>query len=216
MNKTLKTISGFTMVTLLFMGACQNKPKESQDEEPTEPEVFESPKQIISIAEADSLFVNYKQRRAKSILEFETAMQDPEAKPFIPTQFVTFNLEVVKNYIAYVEQEAYKAGTTVDSLRLYLGNYGDTQQGWKKKRRNTVFILPAAEAEGGYGGIFIGDDGKAKLIRNLFNGGKDGQDGEPRSKASFMPTFNTSLVPPGGGSLVLNIGGIAPPPRGDF
>ncbi|NKI33080.1 hypothetical protein [Croceivirga thetidis] len=212
MKKTLKTISGFAMVTLLLMGACQEKPKESKDEEPMEEtEVLVTPKQIISIDQADSLFVNYKRRRANSIQKFEMGLQDEGDKPFEPTQFVTFNLEVVKNYIAYVEQEAYKAGTTVDSLRLYLGNYGNTEKGWKKKRRNTVFIVPAAEAEDGYGGIYIGEDGKAKLIRNLFNGG---QEGEPRQKASLLPSFNTSLY--NGGSLILNRGDAGPPPFGDF
>lgn len=211
MKKTLKTMMGSAMA-LLFAFACVQQPKEPKDEQPMEPTKVDPPKQLISIAEADSLFVNYKQRRAESIMKFETAMQDEGDKSFVPTQFATFDLQVIKDYIAYVEQEAGDAGVKVDSLRFYLGNYGDTQRGWKKKRRNTVFILPAAKTDDGYGGIYIGDDGKAKLIRDLFNGG---QEGEPKQEASFMPTFNTSLMQ-SGGSLVLNDANNGPPPFGDF
>ena len=213
MKKTLKAISGIAMATLLFMGACQEKPQKSRDEQPMEPKVVDAPKQIISLADADSLFVNYEKRRAGIISKFEMGLQDDDAKPFVPTQFVSVDIDVLKQYIAFVEQEAVKGGTKTDSLRIYLGNYGDTKRGVKKRRRNTVFILPAAQAEGGYGGIYIGDDGKAKLIRNFFKGG---QEGEPRSKASFMPNFNTSLMQPGGGSLILNDMGSDPPPTGDF
>lgn len=213
MKKTLKIISGFAMVTLLLMGACVEKSEKPKDEPPAAPEIVYAPKQIISLADADSLYENYSKRRTECVMNFEMGMQDDDDKPFVPTRFVSFDLDVIKNYIAYIEQEAKKGGTKVDGLRIYLGNYGDTEKGWKKKRRNTVFIVPEAEAEGGSGGIYIGKDGEAKLIRNLFNAG---QESEPRSKASFMPSLNTNLVQPGGKSLTLNFGQGGPPPTGDF
>ncbi|GGG51556.1 hypothetical protein GCM10011414_21430 [Croceivirga lutea] len=211
--KNFKSTLGFLSL-LLFVTSCQEKPKENTagEEENTPPtaEVM-APKQLISLDKADELFKNYKQRRAESIMKFETEMQEAGDKAFVPTQFVTFDINVMKDYIAFVEQEAKKGGTTVDSLRIYLGNYGDLEKGWKKKRRNTVFVVPAAKAEGGYGGIYIGDNGKALLMSNFF---KKEEDDEPKSEASFIPNFNSFLY--GNGSLILNDANNHPPPYGDF
>lgn len=213
MKKTT-TFFGLCAIALLLTVACKEKRQETK--KPTgevTDAMVKAPKQIISLAEADSLYLNYKKRRVSSIYAYETAMQDANAKPFIPTQFVTFNLDVLKNYITYIEQQAKKGGTTVDSLRIYLGNYGDTQQGWKKKRRNTVFMLPAAKAENGYGGIYIGADGTAKLISNYF---KNPLEKATKAEAALLPTLNSNLIQPGGTSLILNRNGADPPPPSDF
>ena len=200
----------------LILSSCQEQKKENPQKlmQEVEEVVFEAPKQIISLEEADSLFVNYKKRRAANIIEMEAAYQE-DKKPFIPTQFVSFDIEVLKDYIGYVEQEAKKGGVKADSLRIYLGNYGKKER--KNARRNTVFIVPAAEVDGDYGGIFIGDNGKAELIRNWIKEQQKGMhDGDQKEKASFFPNFSSSPALYNGGSLTLNRGGTAPPPYGDF
>ena len=215
MKNTSKVFWSF-LALAIFITACQEQPKnENQDATTEEPKevVFEAPKQIISLAEADSLFVNYKDRRAANIIKMEAEYQE-DGKPFVPTQFVSFDIEVLKEYIGYVEQEAKKGGVKADSLRIYLGNYG--QKSKKEPRRNTVFILPAAEVNGDYGGIFIGTDGKAQLVRNWIKKQQNGgQEGEPKSKASLLPSLSSPSLY-NNTSLTLNFGNGGPPPNGDF
>ena len=209
----LKAFGAGCLLSVL-LSACNETPK--QDAEPAlltqEMENIDTPKEIISLDEAKTLCENYENRRIPSIMKFEMA-ENASEETFVPVQFVAFKLETLKTYIKYVEQEAKKAKVTPDSLRVYLGNYG--KEG-VDPNRNTVFVLPTAKVGNDYGGFYIGDNGEAKLIRDYWprqeNGG---QEGEPRSKASFFPTFNASLMQ-GGGSLIMNRGQSGPPPYGDF
>jgi len=206
-NVTLVLLS----IALIAMGACNEQPKKDGEPEMITEEVeeVEAPEEIISLDEAKTLCENYENRRIPSIVKLEMEEND-DGEKFIPTQFVAFNLETLKTYIKYVEQEAQKAKVAPDSLRIYLGNYG--KEG-RDPNRNTVFVLPTAKIGDDYGGFYIGTDGQAKLIRDYWP--KGGQEGEPKSKASFVPNFNASLMQ-GGGSLVMNRGNSGPPPHTDF
>lgn len=211
-NKLFWSFLGLTVV----LTSCQEQPKKENPATiaaQAEQVIYEAPKQIISLEEADSLYVNYKDRRATNIVEMEAEYQE-DKKPFVPTQFVTFDIEVLQNYLNYVQQEAEKGGVKADSLRIYLGNYGTKSK--KNTRRNTVFMLPAAEVDGDYGGIFIGSNGKAQLVRNWIKEQNSNEDSDVKSKASFFPSLKPTPVMQGGGSLTLNRGGQAPPPNGDF
>lgn len=213
LNLTKAGIGSLT-IALILLAACN--PQSKKEAEPAmtqEVEEVDPPKEIISLDEAKELCENYENRRVPNIIKFEMAESGSEEK-FVPTQFVAFKLETLKTYIKYVEQEAQKAKVAPDSLRIYLGNYG--KEG-RDPNRNTVFVLPTAQVGSDYGGFYIGEDGQAKLIRNYWpkDGENGGQEGEPKSKASFMPTFSTSLMQ-GGGSLVMNRGSSGPPPYGDF
>ncbi|NJB37376.1 hypothetical protein [Croceivirga sp. JEA036] len=217
LNGGLTTTWGTLFLAMLFVASCAETPKKEKtpeqekitEQEPTT-KMVSAPKQIISIEEADQLFTNYTERRANAILKMELAEQAAEEKEFVPTRFVTFDINVLKEYIAFVEQEGKKGGTQVDSLRVYLGNYGKNKESWKKKKRNTVFFVPAAKTAEGYGGIFIGDLGKAMLIRDFFASDQD----TPQQKASLLPSF--APAPPQSQSLILNVGEGGPPPRPDF
>ncbi|PIB30545.1 hypothetical protein [Maribacter sp. 4G9] len=213
----MKTISSrfllFMALATLFT-ACQENPKKESQEMEAQEITYEAPKQIISLVEADSLYVNYKKRRARIIEQMETESH-PDGKPFVPTQFVSFDINVLKEYIGYVEQEAKKGGTTADSLRIYFGNYGNTSKKYPKK--NTVFLLPTATVNKDYGGIFIDSEGKAKLIRDWVNEQLDeGLKGNQRSEASILPSFSSTSSLQGGKSLTLNFGQGGPPPKTDF
>ena len=206
---------GFLAMALIFLGACNPQPKkEAEPEMASEPiEDVDAPKEIISLDKAKELCENYENRRIPIIKEFEAANNGSNGN-FTPVQFIAFDLETIKNYVKYVEQEASRAKVKPDSLRIYLGNYGEEG---RDPNRNTVFILPTAKVGENYGGFYIEDNGQAKLIRDYWPKANDegGQEGEPRSKASFMPSFNTTLMQ-GGGSLVLNFGQGGPPPHTDF
>jgi hypothetical protein len=191
--------------------------KQNQEKPPTEvkEEVLTAPKQIISLEEADSLYENYKNRRAAFIEKMELESQ-PDENPFEPTQFISFDIKVLENYLKYVKQEANKGGTEADSIRIYLGNYGNTSRRYLNK--NTVFLLPTAEVDGAYGGIFIDTEGKAKLVRDWIASqqGDNSKEGREKSEASFIPKTTVTPVMHGGTSLTLNRGNGGPPPKTDF
>ncbi len=198
---------------LVLLASCNQQPKKAEPGEGDNEIVKEvsTPEDIISLDEAKKYCENYERRRIPSIVKFETAQSDSDEK-FVPTQFIAFNLDSLKNYIAYVEQEAKKVNVAPDSLRIYLANYG--KEG-RDPNRNTLFILPTAKVGGDYGGFYIDGD-EAKLIRNFWPKDENGgQNEEPRSKASFVPNFNTSLFQ-GSKSLIFNYGGSGPPPKMDF
>lgn len=191
--------------------------KQNQEKPPTEvkEEVLTAPKQIISLEEADSLYENYKNRRAAFIEKMESENQ-PDENPFKPTQFISFDIEVLENYLKYVKQEAKNGGTEADSIRIYLGNYGNTSRRYPNK--NTVFLLPTAHVDGAYGGIFIDAEGKARLVRDWIASqqGDNSKEGREKSEASFIPKTNAAPVVQGGTSLTLNRGNGGPPPKTDF
>jgi hypothetical protein len=211
MKNTCKFLT-FIAFAVLFT-ACQEAQKKQNQEEKNIKVEYKAPKQIISLEEADSLYVNYKKRRTPAIIALESENQD--GKPFVPTEFVSFDIEVLKDYIGYVEQEAKNGGTKADSIRVYLGNYGNRSK--KYKRKNTVFMLPTASVNGDYGGIYIDDAGNAKLVRNWVNEQQNGTvKGQQKAEASIVPTFSSLPNLQGGKSLALNFGNGGPPPKQDF
>ncbi|MEM8928664.1 MAG: hypothetical protein AAGC45_10705 [Bacteroidota bacterium] len=215
LNFSRLTVGFLITAVLLVLGGCNPQPKKEAEPEKMDQEVgeVEAPEGIISLDEAKELCQNYEIRRIPGIKNFEAAQTNAEGK-FIPTQYVTFDLETIRQYLDYLEQEAKRANVVPDSLRIYLGNYGNKG---KDPNRNTVFILPTAEIGKGYGGFYIDNEGQAKLIRNYWpkEGENGDRDGESKSKASFVPTFNASLMQ-SGGSLVMNRGSAGPPPFADF
>ena len=159
---------------LVLLASCNPQTKKAEPSERDNEIVKDvsAPEDIISLDEAKKYCENYERRRVPSIVKFETAQSDSDEK-FAPTQFIAFNLDSLKNYIAYVEQEAKKVNVAPDSLRIYLANYG--KEG-RYTNQNTVFILPTTKVGGDYGGFYIDGD-EAKLIRNFWpkdeNGGQD-------------------------------------------
>lgn len=207
MKTAQRWVLAFSVILFLAISSCEEKPKEEKEKpEHKEPEMVKVPDGIISLGEAKLLCDNYETRRLSTIKEFELA-QNPE-KEFVPTQFINFDLKTIKKYIKYVERKAKKAKVKPDSLRIYLGNYG---MDGKDPNKNTIFMLPTAEINGEHGGFYIGADGKGKLIRNYWPKTKEGNE---KSKASFLPSFNMSLYQDG--SLILNDGHNGPPPPSDF
>ena len=209
--KNIKNLWMFFTLFILFSSCEEKQEKKSEDEVGS---TFEAPEQIISLEEADSLFLNYQNRRIPHIAKEEAQYQE-NGKPFVPTQFISYDINVLKEYIGYIEQEAKKGGAKADSIRIYLGNYGTRSN--KYERKNTVFLLPTAEVNGEYGGIFIDDDGKAKLVREWASEIQNpGQGINQKSEASILPSISSVPSLQGGTSLVLNYGNGGPPPKTDF
>jgi len=215
MKNYRKTAIAFIGVSFLLIGACQQGPKKEEPSEPKQEKVL-PPEGIISLEESKSLYDNYTKNRVGMIEEYE-AERSPD-KEHIPARFTSFTYGEMKDYMAYVEQEAEEAGVKVASLRLYFANYPDKPDFPDGKkvvhpRQNSIFIVPTTMMDGEERGFFIDADGKAKPIKGVVGSSEKGENGEPNtSQASFAPSFFQS----GSKSLNLNHGTSGPPPYTDF
>nr|WP_297783701.1 hypothetical protein [uncultured Allomuricauda sp.] len=215
MKHNRKALIAFLGASLLFFGACQQGPKKEESTEPQEEKVT-PPEGIISLEESKSLYDNYTKNRVDMIQQFEEE-RSPEKK-FEAARFTSFTYDDMKNYMAYVEQEAAAAGVKISSLRLYFANYPDKPDFPDGKkivhpRQNSIFIVPTTTVDGDEYGFYIGADGKAKPIKDAIGNPETGsKDAANTSQASFAP----SLFQDDSKSLNLNHGGSGPPPYTDF
>lgn len=200
-----------------FLISCEDKTSnEKEDEKP----IVEAPSNIISLNEADVIYDNYSKHRVALIEPYETQQRSPEEK-FKASRFVDFDYETMKQYIAYVDQEAAKAGVKkITKLRLYFANYPNKENFPNKKkvihpRQNSIFMVPTLDKGGINYGFYIGENGKASLITDWkANLGKGMGSLEQNQKAYAGFSWNSNLA--GDGSLTLNFGHGGPPPDSDF
>ena len=203
----------------LFMSACQEGPKKDEPRTPEQPqeEKISPPEGIISLEESKSLYDNYTKHRMDMIQQYEAERQ-PDGK-FEAARFSSFTYKDIKQYMAYVEQEAKEANVEISSLRIYFANYPDKERFPDGKkvvhpRQNSIFIVPTMLVDGEEYGFYIGSGGKAKLIKDAVGAKSMGQKADQGDKAyaSFAPT----LFQDDDKSLNLNHGNSGPPPFTDF
>ncbi|MEM9866205.1 MAG: hypothetical protein AAF765_00860 [Bacteroidota bacterium] len=228
MKHTKKTVMLFTMGGLLLMAtACQQNPRQQEEPEPVEEEevVVEPPENIISIAQSKMLYDNYTRNRVAPIMRYEIATFDDEE--FEVSRYVDFDYKMMKQYIAYVEQEAEKAKVDVSTFRFYFANYPNEEKFPDGKkvihpRQNSIFVLPTLNKKGRNMGFYIDAEGRAALIKNAMKpndsikgyGSNLRQNG--RSHAGFVPSFAGPILFQEELSLIMNHGNSSPPPPGDF
>ena len=210
---------GLVITTLAACNPKAEKPAGEGDRSEAPPEMAERPNTIISLESAKSIYDNYSRYRVPNIKKFETEQRAPE-KEFEVARFVSFDLEMIKQYIAYVEQESKKAGVTPNTLRFYFANYPNEARFPDGKkvihpRQNSIFVLPTLQDGKNNWGYYIGADGKAKLIKDWVKANGDGEEDDPKSKAGFLLSLNSSLFQDDK-SLVMNHSSSGPPPGGDF
>ena len=210
---------GIAIVSTLFLGCNdQKKSPEALINEEVKP-----PSQIISIDEAKSVYDNYTVKRASLIEASEAPLED--GSKFIASRYGDYSIEDMKQYIAYVEQEAKVAGVKVETLRLYFSTYPDKKEFPDKKkvkhpRQNSFFIVPTMKVDTMNLGFYIknlGDGKKEAVLIRDYPGMMDGKIGETnktyKSFASMVPNFNFSAYQ-GDESLILNDSHMSPPPKG--
>ncbi|MEO0902721.1 MAG: hypothetical protein AAFY00_12210, partial [Bacteroidota bacterium] len=95
---------------LLIATSCQERPQQKEPEK-EEPKEVKPPSDIISIDDSKSLYDNYTRNRVEPIMAHEKEMNDDE--DFEVARFVDFDYDMMKRYIAFVEQEAKKAKVDV-------------------------------------------------------------------------------------------------------
>lgn len=206
---------------LLILGACHEKPK--KDEEPHEEpqERVKPPKQIISLEESKKLYDNYSKNRVELIQSYEREENNDEK--FEAARYASWDYKTIKQYIAFIEQEAKDAKVDISTIRFYFANYPNKEKlpdGQKvvHPRQNSIFILPTIKIDDLDYGFYIGDDGKAKLIKDAVNvkGMGSISKNDEKSYASFVPSFSAPPALFKGQSLNMNHGSSGPPPNNDF
>ena len=212
------------VLVLTSIFSCNQQQKENKPNSKTPP-IVDAPTNIISLNEANAIYDNYSEHRVRLIEPYETQQRQPDEK-FEASRFVDFDYDALKQYIAYIDQEAEAGGVKkITKLRLYFANYPNEEKfpNGKKvvhKRQNSIFMVPTLEKGGINYGFFIGDNGTAELIKDWKDSSKDGLgfslDKKQEAQAGFVPNFvlNTSLQ--GSKSLAFNFGQGGPPPKTDF
>ena len=215
-----------SLVIILVVGttSCNQQPKENTDHSQN-PKKVEAPGNIISLTEANSIYDNYSKHRVSLIESYETQQRAPEEK-FEASRFVDFDYETIKQYMAYIEQEAESAGVQkITKLRMYFANYPneDNFTNGKKvvhKRQNSIFLVPTLNVDGINYGFYIGDNGKEALIKDWKGNLKEGMGLSFEKKGKDYAGFSSNLFSTSslqeGKSLALNFGQGGPPPKTDF
>jgi hypothetical protein len=206
------------LFSILSCGDRNQKPQ--NDDKP----IIDAPEGIISLNEADAIYKNYTKHRVSLIETYETQQRSSE-EAFEAARFVDFDYQLIKDYIAYVDQEAKKAGVEkVTKLRMYFANYPD-----KKKfpdgqevihpKQNSIFMTPTLEKKGVNYSFYIGNDEKPKLIidwkSEIEKGMGSTYSEHNKAQASLLPSFFTNSAF-SQHSLILNHGHGPPPPRTEF
>ncbi|MEE9361536.1 MAG: hypothetical protein V3U92_02960 [Cellulophaga sp.] len=214
----------------LSLMSCQNQKKENEKLEEViidqkEDKEVHAPEQIVTIEQAKTMYDNYSKRRVGLIEKYETSVKPKEE--FHVARLIEYDYETIKNYLAFIEQEAKKADVEISSLRFYFSNYADEQtfkDGEKVKhpRQNSLFMLPTTTLNGKEVGFLITEDEKGKIKAISIQEGlglKPGSMGaihEMRTKqeAGFFSNFSkTKTIFYSEQSLIMNRGGAKPPPE---
>ncbi|ANH59107.1 hypothetical protein [Dokdonia donghaensis] len=130
--KTIKLLA-LLFVSAIILEGCNEKP--AHPGEPTVGGPIAPPKTIIDVQEAEDMYHRYGKDIAP-ILE----KNNPNLKA---TRSLSIDYKTLKDYIAFIDQEAAAANDTkISGLRIYFAKYEDS----KNDGRATVFLNPIMEA----------------------------------------------------------------------
>ena len=221
----------FSLVVLIAFIFSFNSCAEKKEKEKKEtPEVL-APAQIVQIDQAKEMYENYTDRRLPLIQHYEDSINGGKEK-FDVARYVSYDYETIKQYMAFIEQEAKKANVEISGLRFYFSNYPkgakfENGESIVHPRQNSVMLSPTLKrGDRDYLFYIGGTEAKQEpvLLSDSF-GSVKGQgigvngNGDNIAYASFIPsstnaTTNTTLNASfyAGTSLTMNRGQGAPPP----
>lgn len=218
------------IVLSLFIFSFYSCAEKMDKEEKEAPEVL-APSQIVQIEQAKEMYENYTDRRVALIQKYEDSINGGKEK-FDVARYVSYDYETIKQYLAFIEQEAKKANVEISGLRFYFSNYPkgtkfENGDSIVHPRQNSVMLSPTLKrGDRDYLFYIGGTEAKQEpvLLSDSFGSDK-GQgmgvidNGDHKSYASFIPslpiaTTNTTLNASfyARTSLTLNRGTGAPPP----
>ena len=242
----------FRLIVLSLFVFSFNSCVEKTEKEKEETPIVDAPAQIVQIDQAKKMYDLYTERRVSLIQHFEdsinrskqnnTIRQEKKAdmkadigekgKAFDVARYVSYDYETIKQYMAFIEQEAKKANVEISGLRFYFSNYPDqpffdNKDSIRHPRQNSVMLSPTLKkgereylfyidgTEAQREAVLLSDSFGSVKAQGMGNIGKD----ENKSYASFMPTLNKTTANTtlnssfyAGTSLTMNRGQGAPPP----
>ncbi|WP_136480895.1 hypothetical protein [Cognatitamlana onchidii] len=145
MKKLIYVVLGFIVGAVLTYYFCP-RPDDSGVTEISENKMIK-PKGVITVTEAKELSENWTKFR-KPAVDSAAARQGRK----IDKRSVGWSVADVRNYLDWAEVESEKQGYSMDSIRVYLGVYGD-KQGKENEGFTTMFIAPIGSklnAEAGF------------------------------------------------------------------
>jgi hypothetical protein len=220
--------AGCCLFLVLLSLSCRDNVQLRQTEQ--EPSFVEAPEQIISVEQAQGMYKNYSERRSPLISRYEDSINvsKRDTAQFNVARYVYYDYATIKQYLAYIEQEAKSAGVSISTLRFYLANYPDQEsfadgRPVKHPRQNSIMMLPTLNQGGEEYGFYIGENGEGKPVAMLLNGQlqpyyPEGMGSNAASSAKAYagmlpePASAAHSVLQGGKSTILNEGTGAPPP----
>ncbi|WP_405251481.1 hypothetical protein [Dokdonia sp. Asnod3-C12] len=146
----MKTCKFLTILLLggFLMLSCGGDPKGTPHTDDQSEEPLAAPSTIITVQEAEDMYHRYGNQRVPLI---ETSVNiDKDGNPIKPeddryvqaTRSLSMDYKELKQYLAFIEQEAGEAKTDISGLRIYFSQYPNG----KNDSRATVFINPIMEA----------------------------------------------------------------------
>ena len=233
-NRPTSSILLWCIASFLIFSSCvsfgdQDAPPQNED----------PPKQLISIDQAKFMYDAYSERRERPIIAYEQSVDS--TTEFNPTRYGEYDLETVKQYIAYIESEAKMANATIGKLRFYFTNYPNAKEfpgggAVRFPRQNSFVLLPTTEIDGKQQGFVTrttADGGREVVaIRELVKGRGQGSQqqqqvpggsAEANKVSAFVnprflfinPVLSTSFQEGDVNSTMLNESHIIPPPKQD-
>jgi hypothetical protein len=224
-------ISLFRLVVLsLFVFSFNSCAEKKEKEKEESPQVL-APEQIVQIDQAKEMYENYTDRRLPLIQHYEDSINGGKKK-FDVARYVSYDYKTIKQYLAFIEQEAKKANVEISGLRFYFSNYPEGPKFENgdpivHPKQNSVMLSPTLKrGDRDYLFYIGGTEAKREpvLLSDSFGSvkvqgmGVNGN-GDNIAYASFIPsltnattnsTLNASFY--AGTSLTMNRGTGAPPP----
>lgn len=154
--KRLKTLLYTLLLSGVFLAVASCGQQDQQPRQAEETQEAAAPEQIIPLETAREYYRNYSDRRAPLIARYEDSVNLARGikDSFPVARYVAFDYNVIKQYMAYIEQEAARVGTDISTLRIYFANNPDDAR-FTHPRQNSLFLIPTVEAEGGQYGLYI-------------------------------------------------------------
>ncbi len=218
LKKGFKILTCFLMMSVVF--SCGDK------KDPRSKEVVVAPSQIVPVDQAKNMYDNYSKRRVPLIQQYEDSINREQniGKEFAPSRFVSYDYKTIKQYIAYIEQEAKKANEDISTLRFYFSNYPDkpffeNKDSILHPRQNSIMLSPTVKRKDKDYLFYIGgteEKQEAILLSDNFVelNGIGIKSEKLKSYAMSFPSFTKPNVTfYSGSSVTMNRGSSSPPPQ---
>jgi hypothetical protein len=216
--------------TLTAIISC-NQQQKTNDPKNENPIVVEAPTELIAISEARNMYESYSKRRVPLIQHYEDSINriHKDDKEFDVGRFVYYDYKTIKQYLAFIEQEAADADVEISTLRFYFSNYPDeavfknTKDSIKHPRQNSIMLSPTYNDGQRDYLFYVAQGAKGKQAVPLTSEFQDlkgySTHMQERNKvyATIAPNSNSTpaaaLNLQGSQSLTLNRGSGVPPPK---